>query len=181
MAIISKNGSRTDDIISYGTQKGGGIFGFVRALFWFLIANSPSFLLFFLFEYNMHLTLLAITAALFLITSSNAFSLDTSHHLARHQHIAARHPEVKRASASTRCQKRNSTPAAIPSSTPTTPPAPPSSPWPGKGKVGIAWPNGNAPYLKNFITEKVSVFVDFFFSSSSPYFFLLQHIQLEPW
>ena len=119
----------------------------------------------------MHLTLLAITAVLFFITSSNAFSLDTSHHLARHQHIAARHPAVKRASASTRCQKRNSTPAAAPSSTPTTPPAPPSSPWPGKGKVGIAWPNGNAPYLKNFITEKVSVFVDFFFSSSSPYFF----------
>lgn len=126
----------------------------------------------------MLLSLLAITTALFLITSSNALSLDTSHHLARHQHIAARHPAVKRASVSTRCKKRNFT-SAVPAShpTPTAPSssqAPPSSssPGSGKGKVGIAWPNGNAPYLKNFITEKVSVFVDFFFSSSSsPYFF----------
>ena len=79
----------------------------------------------------MLLRLLAITAALFLITFSNALSYDTStsHHLARHQHIAARHPAVKRASVSTRCKKRNSTPAAAPSSTshPNTPTAPPPS------------------------------------------------------
>ena len=162
-------------------KKVRGIFGEVRAL---LILNCQLTLVSpFFFVYNMLLRLLAITAALFLITFSNALSYDTSasHHLARHQHIAARHPAVKRASVSTRCKKRNSTPAAAPSSTshpntPTAPPpsssqAPPSS-GSGKGKVGIAWPNGNAPYLKNFITEKVSVFVDFFFSSSSsPYFF----------
>ena len=126
----------------------------------------------------MLLSLLAITTALFLITSSNALSLDTSHHLARHQHIAARHPAVKRASVSTRCKKRNFT-SAVPAShpTPTAPSssqAPPSSssPGSGKGKVGIAWPNGNAPYLKNFITEKVSAYVDFFFFFSSSFLYL---------
>jgi hypothetical protein len=118
-----------------------------------------------------------VTAALFLtITSSNALSLDTSHHLARHQHIAARHPPVKRASVSTRCKKRNNTSAAAASNpAPTAPPAPSSSSGSGnlKGKVGIAWPNGDVPYLKNFITDKVSAFVDFFFSSSFPNFFSL--------
>jgi len=112
----------------------------------------------------MLLSLLAITAALFLITSSNALSVDTSHHLARHQLIAARHPALKRASISARCKKRNTTSvAAAPSTTSTTPHAsspsqapPASSPVSGKGKVGIAWSYGDDPRLKNFITEKVS-------------------------
>lgn len=141
----------------------------------------------------MHLTLLAITGALFFIASSNALSVDSFHHLARHQHIAARHPAVKRASVSARCKKRNSTSTTAPSSTlhPTYAPpasssshappssssqAPPSSPssGSGKGKVGIAWAyhDGDDAKLKNFITNKVSTFVDFFlFSSSFPYLF----------
>lgn len=121
----------------------------------------------------MLLTLIALTAALFLITS-NALSIDTSaHHLARHHHIAARQP-VKRASVSAKCRNRNSSSAAPPPSTslpastatpaapaPTTSqaPAPPSSPSGGSGKVGLAWAYGDDPHLKNFITGKVSAYV----------------------
>jgi hypothetical protein len=149
----------------------------------------------------MLLRLLAIVA-LFLITSSNALSLDT---LSRHQQIAARHPAVKR-SVSARCQKRNSSSTAAASSSPLarvaphtthstssahpavssshsapssshpapspSPPPPASSPSSGSGKLGIAWALGNSPFLKNFITPKVSAFVHFFFYSSSyPYLF----------
>ena len=134
-------------------------------------------------------TLLALTAALFLITSSNALSIDPSVHFARHHQIISRRPEVKRDSTSARCQKRgNSTSvsAAVPSSTPTssTPPAPSSSQAPppssspsaGTGKVGIAWAYNNDPSLKNFITDKVSAFVDFsIFFSSFPYFISLAY------
>ena len=124
----------------------------------------------------MLLTLIALTAALFLITS-NALSIDTSaHHLARHHHIAARQP-VKRASVSAKCRNRNSSSAAPPPSTslpastatpaapaPTTSqaPAPPSSPSGGSGKVGLAWAYGDDPHLKNFITGKVSAYVLFY-------------------
>lgn len=127
---------------------------------------------------------LAITAVLFLITSSNALSLDSSVHLARHQHIAARHLAVKRASGSARCKKRNSTSTAAapsaPIATSIAPPAPsysqapppPSSPSSRSGKVGIAWAYGGDSALQNFITNKVSAFVDFFFFSSvSSYLF----------
>jgi Glycosyl hydrolase catalytic core len=141
----------------------------------------------------MLFTLVALTAALFLITS-NALSIDTSaHHLARHhQHIAARFPPAakvaKRASVSARCKKRNSSSTAVPSSTsvasvaaattstpasaPSPSQAPPSSG--GSGKVGLAWAYGDDPSLANFITSKVSAFVVFFslFSSFSLYFFL---------
>ena len=127
--------------------------------------------------YNMLQSLLAITAVLFLITSSNALSIDTSHHLARHQHIA-RHPVVKRASGasdSARCIKRDSTSVAVPSSTSTanlassSSQAPPSS---GSGKVGIAWAfDSDGLAIKNFLTSKVSTFVDFFLFSFFPHLF----------
>ena len=153
----------------------------------------PSSLFFFL----MLLSFIAIAAALSLITSSNALSVDTSHHLVRHQHIA-RHPVVKRASASARCKNRVPTSAAAPSSTshhkstvdpahsssqapspsqahshsqaPSPSQAPPSS---GNGKVGVAWAfDGDGFAIKNFLTKKVSTFVDFFLLSSSfPYLF----------
>ena len=96
--------------------------------------------------------LLAVTCALFLITSSFVLSLDPSAH---HQHIPAR-------SINRRCTKGNSTIAHPPSH------PPPSKP--SKGKVGLAFPGGNVDHLKYFITEKVSAFVDFFlFSLSFPY------------
>ena len=133
----------------------------------------------------MLLPLVTITvAALCLIISSNALSLDSSVHLARHQHIAARHPAAKRASVSARCKKRNSTSTAVVSSTqlatstalhapsPSQAPPPSSSPSSGSGKVGLSWSYGDDPALKNFITDKVSAFVDsFLFFSSSPYIF----------
>ena len=124
----------------------------------------------------MLLTLLAITVALFPFTSSNALSVDSFHQLARHQHIAVRHPAVERATVShgARCKRRNPISAtAAPSTsyrTSTAPPAsssqaPPSPSSSGKGKVGIAWAYGDDPILKNFVTEKVSAFVDFFLFS----------------
>jgi hypothetical protein len=105
-------------------------------------------------------SLLAITIALFLITFSNALSLDSSVHLARHQHIAARHSAVKRASGSARCKKRPSS-SSTPQATSAAPAAPSSSQAPpsssgGSGKVGIPWANGEESTLKNFITDKVS-------------------------
>lgn len=120
-------------------------------------------------------SLLAITAALFFIASSNALSLDSSGLLARHQHIAARHAPAKRASVSARCKKRNS--SSTPHATSTAPPAPSSSHAPpssssGKaGKIGLAWAMGPTTSLPNFITNKVSTFVDFFLFSSFPYLF----------
>ena len=123
----------------------------------------------------MLLSFLAITIALFLITFSNALSLDSSVHLARHQHIAARHSAVKRASGSARCKKRHS--SSTPHATSTAAPAPSPSQAPptssgGSGKVGLAWAYSDDPSLKNFISHKVSAFVDFFlFSSSFAYFF----------
>ena len=145
----------------------------------------------------MHL--LAIASALFLITSSCALSLDSSVHLARHQQIAARHPVVNRSSVSARCQKRtppspstvasgtrlaaspsSSSPSqhSRPSSSQAPPPsssqAPPPSSSPStasvSGKVGIGWSLGDDSAVKNFLTDKVSAFVDFFLCPSSyPY------------
>ena len=132
-------------------------------------------------------SLLTVPIALLLIASSYALSIDSSVHLARHQQIAARHPEVKRASVSARCKKRNSnsTSGSTVSSnslpTNTAPPAstssqapPPSSPHTGgTGKVGIAWAYNDDPSLKNFITQKVSRLVDLFFISSSRVFLII--------
>lgn len=123
------------------------------------------------FVYNMLLSLFAITGALILVISSNALSLDSSAHLARHQHIAARRSAVERAPVSARCKKRGSTSstsslvsAPSPSSSQASKPSPSPSPSPssGSGKVGLAWAYGDDPALKNFITDKVSKFVDFF-------------------
>ena len=123
--------------------------------------------------------LIAITAVIFLIASSYALSVDTSRHLARHQRIARR-PPLKRPSATARCKKKPSTSAAAPTPastshhTSTAHPSPSSSPpsTSGNGKVGIDWANGDPSSIKNFVTKKVSTFVDFFlFSSSFPYLF----------
>lgn len=128
-------------------------------------------------------SLLALTTAFFLFASSNALSLDSSGLLARHHQIAARHHVAKRASASARCKKRNSTSTAH--ATSTAPPASSSSHAPassspsGKaGKIGIAWAMGPTTLLPQFITDKVSTFVDFFslFFSSFPYLFSLSSI-----
>lgn len=138
----------------------------------------------------MLLSLLA-TVALFL--TSNALSLDSSVHLARHQHVAARHPAIKR-SVSARCQKRNSTsPGATSSAPPATHTAsptssshtPPQSSSPSSGssgssgssKRGISWSNqeSDSP-SKNFVTDGMSLFVDFLlYSSSYPYLFFPAH------
>ena len=152
-------------------------------------------------------TLIALTAAFFfLITSSNALSIDTSaHHLARHHHlIAARQPQpAKRASVSAKCRKRNSTSVAPPPSTSApanTPAAPAPAPAPttsqapatppstgGNGKVGLAWAYGDDPHLANFISWKTSayVFFLFFFSPTRPLLFtfslFFQHLHLEPY
>ena len=126
-----------------------------------------------------------LALALFLVTSTNALSLDSSVHLARHQHIAARHA-VERSPVNARCKKRNppssvspSTPASSsqalpPSSSSSQAPSPSSSPSSGPRKAGIGWSQGpNAAALQNFITGKVSSFVDLFlYSSSCPYLFL---------
>ena len=139
-------------------------------------------------------TLIALTAAFFfLITSSNALSIDTSaHHLARHHHlIAARQPQpAKRASVSAKCRKRNSTSVAPPPSTSApanTPAAPAPAPAPttsqapatppstgGNGKVGLAWAYGDDPHLANFISWKTSAYVScfLFFPPTRPLFFV---------
>ena len=145
--------------------------------------TQPSSLLSFSIpSYIMHFTLLAI-AALFLVTSSNALTIDSSLHLARHHLISARHPVVKRAN-SRRCIERDTTSASQPapvasSSSPPTSSAAPAAPAPspspspsqappssppssgGSGKVGLGWSYGGEASLSNFITSKVSAFVGF--------------------
>lgn len=108
----------------------------------------------------------------------SALSVDTTHH-ARHNLHHAVAAKKKRATSSKRCKARSTAPASThaaeattkapaPAPKPTTSkaaaPAPKPSPQSsgggssnsgGGGKVGIAWPLGNDPSIKNFKTGKV--------------------------
>ena len=163
----------------------------IASVDWRCWLNQLSFLLY--IYYIMLFNLIAITAVIFLITSSYALSVDSSRH-ARHQRIARR-PPLKRPSATARCKKKpfTSVAAPTPTSTPhhtltstshrtstahpspssTAHPSPTSSPpsTSGNRKVGIDWASGDPSSIKNFVTKKVSTFVDFFLFSSFPYLF----------
>jgi hypothetical protein len=119
---------------------------------------------------------LAILACSFWCTPVNALSID-SHHVARHNARAHDAIAVKKRSNSTkRCKHRPSssssttttaapyTPAAAKgvaadpttssSSTTTTTPYAASTPSSGKGKMGVAWPNGDDPSLTHYKTAQ---------------------------
>jgi hypothetical protein len=120
------------------------------------------------------LSSLAILACSFFASPANALSLDTSpnyaRHLGHHQVIAKKkradtkrckpRPASSSVSPSAGKQIPTSSPPTAPKTTTTnkpasTPPATPPSTG-GKGKVGLAWANGDDASLKNFVTNKVS-------------------------
>ena len=124
------------------------------------------------------LSSLAIIACSFAPSHVVALSIDSSPNYARHlgHHHAIAH---KKRADSKRCKPRPVSSSSPPVSKPTPPkqdqPAPKpattkpaSTPAPaappasaGKGKVGLAWANGDDGSLKNFVTSKVST-CDFF-------------------
>ena len=125
------------------------------------------------------LSSLAIIACSFGASPANALSVESSpnhaRHFGHHQPIA-----LKKRADTRRCKPRPSSSSAKPPATQTpvrqdqAAPKPTSSPQPastpaastpppssGKGKVGLAWANGDDAALKNFVTSKVSTY-DFF-------------------
>jgi hypothetical protein len=118
------------------------------------------------------LSALAILSCSFAVSPVNALSLDTSPNYARqlghHQVIAKKKradtrrckPRPSSSVAPSAAKKSASSPPAAPSPTTTKPAStPPATPPPssgGRGKVGLAWANGDDGALKNFVTNKVS-------------------------